>query len=182
MEGFCRRIWGKWGVDKVSTIGTGLFLVRFESKLNRDQALQGHFFFDKKPVVMKPWTPDDVDLTKEEVRNVPVWIRFPKLDLKYWGEKTLFKLAGIVSMVGTPVKLDQATFNEERLMYAKVLVKIKLGQSVPSSITFVNEVGCEKVQQVEAEWMPSFCGKCKGYGHLEVVYKRKEVWVRRRRW
>ncbi|KAL2929464.1 Cysteine proteinase [Bienertia sinuspersici] len=159
MKGFYRRIWGKWG------------WIRLDSKQNGDQALHEHFFFDKKPVVMKPWTLE-VDLTKEEVRFVPVWIHFPKFDLKYWGERTFFKL---VSMVGKPVKLDQATFNKERLMYARVLVEIKLGKSVLSSITFVSETGCEKEQQVEAEWLPWFYETCKGYGHLEAVYRKKET-------
>lgn len=38
--------------------------------------------FDRKPVVMKPWAPY-MDIKKEAVELIPVWIRFTSLDIKY---------------------------------------------------------------------------------------------------
>lgn len=32
------------------------------------------------------------DIKKEDLKTVPMWIQLPALDLKYWGEKCLFKL------------------------------------------------------------------------------------------
>ena len=54
MEGYVRRIWRNHKVDKVAMVKRGMFLVRFQTMDARDQVLVGHFFFDKKPLIMKP--------------------------------------------------------------------------------------------------------------------------------
>ncbi|KAL2933759.1 U4/U6 small nuclear ribonucleoprotein PRP4 [Bienertia sinuspersici] len=54
-------------------------------------------------------------------------------NLNIGGESTLFKLA---SLVGDPVKLDQATSNKDRMNYARVLIEISLNQELPKIIEF----------------------------------------------
>lgn len=50
MEGYVRRIWVKFGVDKVSQVGKGIYMVRFTTMENCGKVLQGGFqFFDSKP-------------------------------------------------------------------------------------------------------------------------------------
>lgn len=56
MDGFVRRIWGKYGVDKVSQVERGIYLVRFTTMENCSKVLNGgHQFFDSKPLIVKPW-------------------------------------------------------------------------------------------------------------------------------
>ena len=110
MEGFIRRIWKKLGVDKVVSLKKGMFIVRFMSMESRDAVLHGGFhFFDKKPVIIKAWTPE-MDLTKDGIHTVPMWIQLHKLDFKYWGERSLNKIAG---QIGKVLKTDQATSKRE---------------------------------------------------------------------
>lgn len=33
----------------------------------RDKVIQGHYFFDNKPLIVKPWT-SDMDVEKEEIK------------------------------------------------------------------------------------------------------------------
>lgn len=76
--------------------------------------------FDKKPVVAKPWEPD-IDVNKEKVYKILVWIRLKGLDIKYQGKVAFTKIAG---MIGKPLKDDKATTNKERLAFARVLVEV----------------------------------------------------------
>ncbi|XP_019264984.1 PREDICTED: uncharacterized protein LOC109242601 [Nicotiana attenuata] len=117
--------------------------------------------FDRKPVVVKPWNPD-MDLKKESVDLIPMWIRFIGLDIKYWGQTALTKLAGLV---GKPMKADRATTQKERLTYARVLVEVKPHQKYPETIMFEDEKGRIVEQEVFYEWKPTLCGKCKNFGH-----------------
>ncbi|KAL2924890.1 Zinc metalloproteinase nas-36 [Bienertia sinuspersici] len=51
---------------------------------------------------MKQWSPD-IELHKENVKTVPIWIRMPNLDLKYWGQGCLHKLGDIIGPTATRV-------------------------------------------------------------------------------
>lgn len=64
--------------------------MRFATMESCDKVLAEHFFFDNKPLILKPWEPN-MDIVKEDIRVVPVWIQL-KLNLKYWGKKALFKI------------------------------------------------------------------------------------------
>ncbi|KAK4371170.1 hypothetical protein RND71_010645 [Anisodus tanguticus] len=147
MEGFFNRIWKRKGVDKISQINRGVFLVRFHQEEDRDEVVEeGVQIFDKKPIVVKQWKPD-VDVSKETVDKVPVWIRLVGLEVKYWGKSALTKIA---SLVGQPLRVDKAT-SQERLTYARLLVEIPLNQEYLSAVRFENEYGTIMQQLVEYE-------------------------------
>lgn len=45
MEGFLKRIWGQKGVERVISKGNGIFIVHFESVLERDEILKRRIYF-----------------------------------------------------------------------------------------------------------------------------------------
>ncbi|KAL2937319.1 Aspartyl/glutamyl-tRNA(Asn/Gln) amidotransferase subunit C [Bienertia sinuspersici] len=99
MNRFCNQIWGKRGLDKVSMVRRGLFLVRFNSVEQCNKVLTGDpQFFDYKPLIMKQWEPD-MDLHKENVKTIPIWIRLPNLELKYWGSTCVHKLGIVLELL-----------------------------------------------------------------------------------
>ncbi|XP_056689967.1 uncharacterized protein [Spinacia oleracea] len=156
MEGFIRRIWKKYNVDKVVLVKKGIYLVRFFTMDMRDQVIVGHHFFDNEPMIVKPWNVE-MDMEKEELKYVPIWIQL-RLNFKYWGEKSLFK---IVSQIGKPIKRDTATVSRDKLQFARVLVDIHIKQKLPDHVAFVNEHS-EMVQvPISYEWRPNICEKCK---------------------
>ncbi|XP_019236840.1 PREDICTED: uncharacterized protein LOC109217066 [Nicotiana attenuata] len=162
IDGYFRRIWGAMGIDKVAQLNRGVFLVRFHSIESRSKAVEeGVQMFDRKPVIVKPWKPD-MEITKEQMKNISIWVRLVGLDIKYWGQAALTKIAGLI---GQPLKADAATTNRDRLIYARVLVEVKLNQQYPTSIRFENEIGKIIEQEIHYEWKPVLCGKCKNYGH-----------------
>ncbi|XP_060959299.1 uncharacterized protein LOC133030539 [Cannabis sativa] len=86
-------------------------------------------------MVMKPWNPID-DFTKEEVTNVPTLVQLKGLDIKYWGEASLFKIAG---QLGVPLQVDNVTKNRDRLQYPRILIQKQTGKFFVSLIYAFND-------------------------------------------
>ncbi|XP_062114342.1 uncharacterized protein LOC133825407 [Humulus lupulus] len=93
-EGFTKRVWKDKGVDKIGVLAKRVFIIRFEAQSTKYNILNGgYMFFDRKPVVMKPWDAY-TDYKRKEASSVPIWLQLHGLDLKYWGKKALFKILG----------------------------------------------------------------------------------------
>lgn len=162
MEGFAHRMWKNNEFDKIIGIGKGVYLARFHNKENMLKICNGeHMFFDSKPLITKPWSPD-IDVMKEDIKSIPLWIKLPCLDLKYWGVKALTK---ICSGVGKLVQLDNSTLNKDKLNFARILVETEVDSPLPETVKFVNEKGVVVNQMVEYDWKPVHCNNCKGFGH-----------------
>lgn len=138
VEGYFNRIWKDLGIDKVAQINKRVFMVRFHSNERRTKAIEGGVqIFDRKPVIIKPWKPG-MEIMNVIVEQVPIWIRLVGLDLKYWGQAALAKIAGLV---GKPVKADTTTTRKKKLMYARVMVEVPFNKAYPDSVMFENELG-----------------------------------------
>lgn len=178
MEGFVRRIWGSKGVQRVIYQGDGVFIVRFESVLERDEVIQQRmYFFDKKSLIVRAWKLGE-KVNEDEVAEVPIWVQFPKLDLRFWGGRGLSKVA---SLLGKPIKADKHTKEKKLVNYARVLIEIDITKEIPEKVTFVDEFGDFIEQKVECEWKPIKYTKCKMFV-LEEAQCRKGVrreWVRK---
>ncbi|XP_074277927.1 uncharacterized protein LOC141601533 [Silene latifolia] len=161
VEGFIRRIWTKYNIDKISFLPNGIFLVRFKTMEMKEKVLtSGHYLFDNKPMIVKSWE-KDLEMKKGEVKSVPAWIRIHKLPLKFWGKS----LPKITSIVGKYIKSDVATEERTRLGFARVMVELLVDQHLPAQVSFKDETGGIVQVEVEYEWRPVTCTKCKGMGH-----------------
>ncbi|XP_074299473.1 uncharacterized protein LOC141630582 [Silene latifolia] len=161
VEGYIYRVWEEFGIDRVSFLDNGLFIVRFQKSAGRDALLKaGYYLFDNKPVIIKPWSVD-IELVKEKIDIVPVWVKLSGIPLKFWG-KCLPPIAGLV---GKFVQTARDTFDTVRLSYARVLVELKMDQSLPDKMKFVDENGSVVSVSVEYEWRPISCASCRGMGY-----------------
>ena len=112
-------------------------MVRFNNAENRGIAVEeGVQMFDKKPVIVKPREPN-IEVTKQKVEKVPIWVRLVGLDIKYWGKNALTKIAGLI---GHPLKADRATTRKDRLTFARELIEMPLNKEYPKVIMFENEI------------------------------------------
>ncbi|XP_062073479.1 uncharacterized protein LOC133777758 [Humulus lupulus] len=176
MEGFFHRIWRDSGVDKVSLLAHGVFVVRFHTIEDRDKVIKGGYvFFDKKPLIMKPWNSKE-NFCRETLSVLPVWIQLSNLDMKYW--RVMRK---ILNPIGNMVKQDLATRNRERLEYARVLIEVSISQELPEQVIFDNEYGDPVAVGIYYEWRPIICQNCKKMGHttdkLRKSNKPEQKWL-----
>ncbi|KAJ8422716.1 hypothetical protein Cgig2_003262 [Carnegiea gigantea] len=125
-----------WILIKIYFVCIGLYLVRF-SNMN-DQltvANRGLHFFDRKPLLVKPWNPE-IDLNTEAISSLPIWVQFLGLDLKYWGLENLSKIR---SILGIPLKTDKYAKDKTFLKYARVLIDIPLDREFLEYLEFIND-------------------------------------------
>ncbi|XP_062080548.1 uncharacterized protein LOC133785316 [Humulus lupulus] len=171
-EGFIKRMWGKLGIERIARLNAGHTLVKFRDETTRDLVLEnGVLHFDRKPVIVRPWTTELDHLRM--IKSVLVWVRLPGLGLQYWGTKCL---SALVSTLGKPIMVDKVTMDRSMMQFARVLVDIDIADEVPKSIQFLNERGQLMEQFVEFEWLPTQCKLCKVFGHTEsLCNKKKEV-------
>lgn len=73
-----------------------VILVTFDTAVGKNDVIQtGIYHFDSKPFIVKAWSPG-MDFSKEELHTVPIWIKFPGMDFKYWSPNGLGKLGSLV--------------------------------------------------------------------------------------
>ncbi|KAL2934193.1 Ribosomal RNA small subunit methyltransferase G [Bienertia sinuspersici] len=170
MEGYIGRIWKNYRVDKVVGIRRGLFLVCFKGMNSCAKVLKEERpFFDSKLVLIKPWSPDH-EVSMEELMTVPIRIHI-HAHYKYWGLKSLEKLT---KTIGKFVKVNHTTASRSILSYARCMVEVKMNQTFPNKILFLDKRNQKEKLDITYEWRPTLCTNCKKYGHVnEQCYKRR---------
>ncbi|VFQ59412.1 unnamed protein product [Cuscuta campestris] len=162
IKGYIARMWKIYPIDEVYALKEGQFIVQFQKEENRDEVIKRkYYYFDNKPVLVQKWKPGKkVDIT--ELKDIPIWIQFPDLDIKYWSLTGLSKLG---SLIGKPIKRDKATATRMKFAYARIQVEVGVYQDFPKTVTYINEEERVITQQVTYEWCPCMCYHCKKIGH-----------------
>ncbi|XP_033513808.1 uncharacterized protein [Nicotiana tomentosiformis] len=123
LNSYVQRLWGKHGINKVSILRNEIVLVRFDSEAGKNKVIEGGIYhFDNKPFIVKVWTAD-MEFTREQLYTMPIWIRLPGLDFKYWSPKGLSKIG---SLVGKPLMVDKNTEKKTRLNFARMLIEVEM--------------------------------------------------------
>ncbi|GJS16008.1 beta-caryophyllene synthase [Tanacetum coccineum] len=125
---YVRNTWGKYGLVKsMLNSSTGLFLFQFSSMDGLDSMLDnGSWFIRNNPLILKKWNPD-VNLLKEDVVNVPVWVKLHGVHMTAFSEDGLSVIA---TKLGTPLMLDSYTsdmFMQSwgRSSYARAMIELR---------------------------------------------------------
>lgn len=89
-------------------------------------------------------------------------------------------LGRLTSQLGIPMMPDTLTKQRDRGQYARVLVHVEIKEQAKTKVFYRDEKGRLVHQQVNYEWLPVKCPKCKGYGHEATVCRKKlerKVWL-----
>ncbi|KAM3361713.1 hypothetical protein P3S68_016567 [Capsicum galapagoense] len=110
-----------------------------------------------------------MEFSKEELLTVPIWIKLPGLDFKYWSMRGLSKIG---SLVGKPLMVDRPTEKKLGFNFTRLLAEVKVGDELPDEIKFKNERGIVITQTVTYDWKPSICSHCCKYGHEKETCRK----------
>lgn len=98
----------------------GYFIVRFELKEDKNKMpCDGPFMIANGPIIVKDWVANFC-FEKQVLKEVPLWIRLPKLLLTCWSEDSLSRIG---SVIGKPICTDECTSQQTRISYARLLVE-----------------------------------------------------------
>lgn len=93
----------------------------------------------------------DTGLERDLLSSIPMWVRFPALDLKFMSRAVISKVA---SLVGKPLFMDKATSWRGCLLQG-----VSLKSRHPPAGVKLEVPGRGIVDQpVEYEWLPSITG------------------------
>lgn len=113
-----------------------ILLIKFNITEGKKKVLDcGLYHFDSKPLIMKSQVPK-MDFSKGELQSVPICIKIPGLEFKYWGAKSLRKIR---SLIGKPLMVDRNTEQKMGLSFSKISVEVQIGKALPDTIHFRNE-------------------------------------------
>ncbi|XP_020255648.1 uncharacterized protein LOC109832661 [Asparagus officinalis] len=176
MENFIKKAWSPLATPEILLLKSGLFLFRFNTKEEMNDIMEnGPWFFGSRPILLKFWTIEE-EIEKSFENTYPIWIQLPGLRLNLWNTKCLSKIA---SVIGKPIATDKLTANRQRLLYARVLVEVKMPSMLPDHISIQGSNGKMINQRVQYEWKPKWCDYCKQLGHDAKFCRRQ---IRTQRW
>ncbi|GKC53584.1 putative reverse transcriptase domain-containing protein, partial [Tanacetum coccineum] len=166
---------GKYGLVKsMLNSSTGLFLFQFSFMDGLDSMLEnGSWFIRNNPLILKKWNPD-VDLLKEDVVNVSVWVKLHGVPMIAFSEDGLSVVA---TKLGTLLILDSCTSDMcmeswVRSSYARAMIKLWDDVDLKDTIMvampkLVKEGFYTCTVRVKYEWKSIRCTCCKVFGHVQ---------------
>ncbi|GJV68900.1 putative reverse transcriptase domain-containing protein [Tanacetum coccineum] len=172
---YVRNTWGKYTMVKsMLNSSTRIFSFQFSSIDGLDAVLEnGPWFIRNNPLILKKWDPD-VNLLKEDVVNVPVWVKLHGVPVTAFSEDGLSVIA---TKLGTPLMLDSYTSNMciqswGRSSNARALIKVRAEVELKDNIIVaMPKLAGERFYtcnvRVEYEWKPPRCVCCKIFGHVQ---------------
>nr|GEX84287.1 hypothetical protein [Tanacetum cinerariifolium] len=127
----------------------------------------GLWFIRNHPLILRKWNPD-VDILKEDVGNVPVWVKLHGVPITAFSEDGL---SAIAMKLGTPLMLDSYTSDMclqswGRSSYSRVMIELRADVELKDIIV----VAMPKIMwegyytctvRVEYEWKLPRCLGCK---------------------
>ncbi|GKB51322.1 retrotransposon protein, putative, ty1-copia subclass, partial [Tanacetum coccineum] len=138
----------------------------------------GLWFIRNHPLILKKWNPN-VNLLKEDVGNVPVWIKLHGVPIMAFREDGL---SAIATKLGTPLMLNSYTFDMclqswGRSCYVRAMIElcadVKLKDTIVVATPKIAGEGFYTCTiRVEYEWKPPKCACFKVIGHIHEEYPK----------
>ncbi|KAF9589266.1 hypothetical protein IFM89_022184 [Coptis chinensis] len=149
-----------------------LLYFKFVNEEDRKMVIEhGPLFIASRIFVVRPWS-ESIEQHQNKMKSLPIWV---KLDLP----KQLWTGNGIdfvLSIIGEPICMDNATANRTRLSYARICAVVNTNFKFPSSIRVNLDDGKEADISLEYDWIPSLCKICNIFGHTDAkCHKNKKA-------
>ncbi|CAN1153892.1 hypothetical protein LINPERHAP2_LOCUS19690 [Linum perenne] len=153
------QLWGKKGVVRISDVGWGFFVVKFDSVEDYERAMfGGPWMVGDHYVVIQTWRPY-FRLEDSTLSTLRVWVRLPGLPFEYFDYNILQRIG---DRIGKTVRIDHTTLEGTRGNFARICVEVDLSKPLLSKYRLRR-----RVRRVEYEGLHTICFGCGCYGHEE---------------
>ncbi|GMY36392.1 Endonuclease/exonuclease/phosphatase [Fagus crenata] len=150
-------IWKLIGDMQCIDLGHDFFLTCL--KLNEDYSKVvngGPWFIGQQFLTLCRWTPG-FRPSEAKISTTAVWARLPELPIEF-NNKTMLRRIG--TQLGTLLKIDARTMDNEHGHFARVCVQIDLDQPLTAKIRIGNHD-----QKIQYEGISTICFECGYVGH-----------------
>nr|GEZ44134.1 hypothetical protein [Tanacetum cinerariifolium] len=130
-----------------------------------------NYFIRSTPLILKKWNPD-ANLLKEDVCNVPIWVKIHGVPITEFSED---RLSDTTTKLGIPLVIDfytsaMCTESWDRSSYARAMIELRVNVELKDTIMVVvlklaSEGFSMCTIRIAYEWKPPRCSTCKVFGH-----------------
>lgn len=153
----------RWPVPcKFFNHASGWIVFRFNTEEDRRAVFHGGPYSTFGRNLILKIMPRDFNFSIKGVSVLPLWVQFPSLPLGCWNITSLGRVA---SGVGNPIMTDLATYNMDKVSYARMLVDVDIAQPLVRELEIELPSGESFLQKVVFEFEPMFCSRCCIFGH-----------------
>ncbi|GJT91736.1 zinc knuckle CX2CX4HX4C containing protein [Tanacetum coccineum] len=152
VEAYIKNAWAKYGLER-AIFRNGFFFFKFFSHEGMVKTIEGgHWFIRCMPIFLNIWTAN-TKLKREEITRVPVWVKIHNV----------------------PMVADMCLNPWGHNSFARVLVELSSKCAVMESIVVFIPLPKGKEHyletlNVEYDWWPPRCSKCKIFDHVDEFY------------
>ncbi|GJV51074.1 zinc knuckle CX2CX4HX4C containing protein [Tanacetum coccineum] len=174
VEAYIKNAWAKYGLER-AIFHNGFFFFKFLSHEGMVKTIEGgHWFIRCMSIFLNIWT-TNTKLKREEITRVPVWVKIHNVPVVAFSEVGLSLIA---TKLGRPIMLDACTSDmclNPHNSFARVLVELSSKCAVMESIVVAiplpkGEEHYLETLNVEYDWWPPQCSKCKIFDHVDEFY------------
>ncbi|KAJ8773255.1 hypothetical protein K2173_028432 [Erythroxylum novogranatense] len=167
MSARLRSLWKPRGPLKIVDLDHDFFLARFHLEEDFLKVLtSGPWTMFGQVLAIQRWFPD-FRPAQASISRAVVWIRIPNLPIARYHPKILSVLR---DLVGTAVKIDEASLKVERGRFARLAVEVDLSVPLPSCVLLDGES-----LLITYEGLPPVCYTCGMIGHSPSTCPRKTI-------
>jgi hypothetical protein len=164
-------MWRQYGDVEVFSLENGMFIFQLQDGASCDDILDSRVWHvSNKPLIMRKWQLG-MQILKLNLTSVPVWVKFCHLPMEFW---TLTCLDYVASGIGKPLFADKVTEEQQRLVFAQVLIETDVHSDCPKELTLCSSNGEHVIVGVEYPWLPPKCSTCGNSGHAAFACAKKE--------
>ncbi|GJX66997.1 cytokinin dehydrogenase 3-like protein [Tanacetum coccineum] len=155
------------GIDVVVPVESIRAINRLDAMLEN-----GPWFIPNNLLILKKWHPDE-NLLKEDVNNIPVWVKLHDVPVTAFSDDGL---SAIATKLGTLLMLDSYTADMcmqswGRSSYARVMIELRADVELKDNIVMAMPKITRKGQytcnvRVEYEWKPPRRSSCKVFEYI----------------
>jgi hypothetical protein len=152
-----RSLWKPSGDMQCIDLGNDYFLIRFKLEEDYWKVVNGGpWFINQQFLTIRRWSPG-FRPSEAKISTTAVWARLPELPIELYDMNILRRIG---NQLGSLLKIDARTMDNERGRFARLCIQIDLDQPLTPKVRIGN-----MVQKIQYEGISAICFECGRVGH-----------------